>query len=71
MCMSPEHDLNMEVMISYIQPVDETWYIAAGEYHPEINAVVPASKRLEMLKYTREITAFYSEGLGASPGGDE
>lgn len=28
---NPEHDLNMEVMISYIQPVDERWYIAAGE----------------------------------------
>lgn len=55
---NPEHNLNVEVMLSYIQPIDETWYIAAGEYHPELNAVVPAGKRLEMLKYAREITAF-------------
>lgn len=55
---NPESDMKTELMISYIQPVDDTWYIAAGEYHPEITAVVPASKRLEMQRYARELTAF-------------
>ncbi|WP_338095722.1 cache domain-containing protein [Methanorbis rubei] len=58
---NPVDDMQTEVKISYVLPVNDEWYITAGEFHPEITAVVPPTVRTDMIQYARSIEVLISE----------
>lgn len=55
---NPAKNMQEEIKISYVLPIDETWYSTAGEFHPGINPFVSPETRAEMIRYAREIEAF-------------
>ncbi|MDR0981220.1 MAG: cache domain-containing protein [Methanocalculaceae archaeon] len=58
---NPADDMQTEVKISYVLPVNDEWYITAGEFHPEIDAVVPPTVRIDMIQYARSVEVLIQE----------
>ncbi len=58
---NPMNSMQTEVKISYVLPVDDDWYITAGEFHPETDAVVPPNVRIEMIQYARLVEVLIQE----------
>ena len=55
---NPADNMEVQLKISYVLPINDTWYVTAGEYYPEIQATIPPGTRMEMMQYAREIISF-------------
>ena len=64
---NPADDMAVELKISYVLPVNDTWYITAGDYHPDISPAISPETRMNMTWYAREvITLIQKEGKAAA-----
>ncbi len=55
---NPADNMESQLKVSYVLPINETWYITTGEYYPEIRAIISPDTRMEMIQYGREIIVF-------------
>lgn len=54
----PAHDLRYEVKLTYVLPIDDEWFIAAGKYLDALPTQVDAKGKDEMVRYMREIQQY-------------
>ncbi len=54
----PMHDQRMEVKLSYVLPVDSTWFIVSGKYMEEKARYVDPQLRDAMIEYTRQVAQY-------------
>ncbi len=55
---NPADNMQVELKVSYVLPVDDTWYITVGEYYPEVIPTISPEMRMQMMQYSREIISF-------------
>ena len=55
---NPADNMQVELKVSYVLPIDDTWYITVGEYYPEIVPTISPEMRMQMIQHGREIISF-------------
>lgn len=55
---NPAHNLTGEVKLSYIEPVDQSWFIGSGIYLPRINAVIDKGALSDLVARVNQAAQF-------------